>query len=107
MSSIEKFYTTTITVKRMTWSNDSAAEISAGSITGHIQQASPEFAKFLGEALGKTFVLWCAKTEDIEAGDTITIASGDYVGTYNVKNIQLNATGNNQHLEVACVKIEV
>ena len=107
MSSIDKFYTTSINIKRMTWSNDSAAEISQGSISGHIQQASPEFAKFVGESLGKTFVLWCDKSEDIEPGDTITISTGDYAGTYNVKNIQLNATGTNQHLEIACVKIEV
>lgn len=102
--SIERFYTTTITVKRMSWSNESSVEVSVGSIKGHIQQAGPEFAGFVGEAWGKVYLIWCSKSEDIEPGDTLTVASGDYAGTYSVKNIQSNTTGSNEHLEITVIK---
>ncbi len=102
--SIERFFTTTFAVMRMSWSGDSSAEASAGSFVGHIQQARPEFAEAIAEAWGKTFVVWCAKGTDVEAGDTLTISTGDYAGTYSVKNIQVNAVGNNQHLELTAIK---
>lgn len=102
--SIERFYTTTIAVTRMSWSGESSAEVSAGSFTGHIQQSRPEFAEQIGEAWGKTFIVWCPKTTDVEAGDTLTIASGDYAGTYSVKNSKVNAVGGNQHLELTVIK---
>jgi len=88
----------------MTWSGDSSAEASVGTFKGHVQQAQPETAEYVGEALGKVFSVWCAKGTDVELSDTLTIASGDYAGTYSVKNIQKNATGENQHLELTIVK---
>lgn len=88
----------------MSWNNESAAEVSAGSFYGHIQQASAEFAGFVGEAWGKTFLIWCDVDEDVESGDSLTIASGDYAGTYSVKNVQKNAVGNEQHLEITAIK---
>jgi hypothetical protein len=102
--SITRFFTTTFAVTRMNWTNESSAEISAGSFIGHIQQARPEFAAQIAEAWGQTFVVWCAKGTDVEPGDTLTIASGDYAGTYSVKNVQSNATGANQHLEVTVIR---
>ena len=102
--SINRFYTTTITNTRMVWSGESSARTSVGSFSGHVQQAQPEVAEFIGEALGKVFSVWCAKGTDIESGDVITIASGDYAGTYTVKNIQNNAIGRNQHLELIVIK---
>jgi hypothetical protein len=102
--SIARFFTTTISVTRMNWSNDSSAEVSAGSFSGHVQQARPEFAETIGEAWAQTFILWCDEDADIAMGDTVTIASGDYSGTYSVRNVQTNAVGSNQHLEVTLIK---
>ena len=102
--SIERFYTTTFTNTRMEWSNESSAEVSVGTFKGHIQQSVPEFAESIGEAWGKTFIVWCAKGTDIETGDSLSIASGDYAGTYSVKNSQINAVGNNQHLELTVIR---
>lgn len=101
---ISRFFTNTFTVERMEWSNESSAEISADSFIGHIQQAGPEFAEHIAQAWGKTFLVWCDKSTDVQPGDTLTIASGDYAGTYNVKNKQVNATGGNQHLELTVIK---
>jgi hypothetical protein len=102
--SIDRFYTTTVTIQRMQWSGEQSSLTSAGSVTGHVQQARPEFAESIGEAWGKTFLLWCDEAEDVRTGDTLTIASGDYAGTYSVKNVTTNATGRNQHLECVIVK---
>ena len=102
--SIERFYTTTFTVTRMAWTGESSAETSAGTFSGHIQQARPEFAEQIAEAWGKTFGVWCAKGTDVDPGDTLTITTGDYAGTYNVKNVQTNAVGANQHLELTVIK---
>lgn len=101
---IENFYTTSIAVTRMEWSNESSAEASAGSISGHIQQARPEFVEQIGEVWGQTFLVWCAVDADVESGDTLTISTGPYTGTYSVKNKQINAVGNNQHLELTVIK---
>ena len=104
--SISRFYTTTIVTTRMDWSNESAAEVSVGSFLGHIQQAGPDMIEHIAEAWGKAFIVWCAKGTDVETGDTLTISSGDYAGTYSVKNLQTNATGGNQHLELTVIKDE-
>ena len=102
--SISRFYTVTIVNTRMEWDNESSAEVSVGSFSGHVQQAQPEFTEHLGEAWGSVYLIWCAKGTDVEVGDTITIADGDYAGTYSVKNLQTNATGNNEHLELTIIK---
>ena len=104
MSTISRLFTTAITVTRKQWTGNTATEVSAGGFSGHVQQASPEFAESIGQAWGKTFSIWCAKGTDVTEGDTLTIASGDYTGTYSVKNIQKNATGRNQHLEIVAIK---
>lgn len=101
---ISKFFTTPITTKRMVWTGGSSEDTALGSFNGHVQQSSPEFAQQLGEAFGKTFSVWCAKGTDVKEGDTLTIASGDYAGTYSVRNVQKNATGVNEHLELVVIK---
>lgn len=91
----------------MSWSNESSVEAAVGSFSGHVQQAQPEFVEQIGEAWGKVFLVWCPVDTDVNTGDTLTISSGDYAGTYSVKNKQLNATGNNQHLELTVIKDQV
>lgn len=102
--SIGRFYTTEISVERMNWSGESSVEVSTGSFLGHIQQAQPQFTQQIGEAWGKTFMIWCDKDTDVETGDTLTIASGDYAGTYSVKNLQVHAVGSNEHIELTAIR---
>ena len=102
--SISKFFTETLTVRRKVWAGNSATDSDAGSFSGHIQQASPEFAESVGQAWGKTFTVWCAKSTDVKEGDSLAVAGGDYAGTYSVKNVQKNATGINEHLELVVIK---
>lgn len=102
--SISRFYTTTVAVARKVWAGNSATESSVGNFKAHIQQATPEFAESIGQAWGETFTIWCAIGTDVNKGDTLTIASGDYAGTYSVSNVQTNATGANEHLELVIIK---
>ena len=88
----------------MQWANESAAEVSAGTFNGHIQQAKAEYAQQIAEAWGKTFLVWAAKGTDVEPGDTLTVSTGDFAGTYSVKNVRMNAVGNNQHIELTAIR---
>lgn len=102
--SIERFYTETVTVTRMTWANESSAQVSVGTFKGHIQQANPEYSRNIGLALGKTFIIWCHQSTDVEPGDKLTIDTGAYAGKYTVKNIMQNEIGVNKHITLATVK---
>ena len=104
---IDRFYTKTVTVKRQEKKTDDDGNkysefATAGSITGHLQQARPELAESLGMDLTKTFSLWCAVGADVEAGDTIIIDSVEY----SVRAIQQNNIGENKHLELILEKNE-
>lgn len=101
---IEKFFTTTLTNTRMVWTGNTSALTAVGSFVGHIQQASAEYAEQLRAAFGVTHTIWCAMGTNVRTGDTITVATGSYAGTYSVRNIQTNATGTNEHLELIVIK---
>ncbi len=88
----------------MVWTGNSSTDTALGSFNGHVQQASAEFALQMQSAFGSVFTIWCPKGTDVKTGDTVTIATGDYAGTYNVRAIQKNATGANQHLELVVIK---
>lgn len=94
--SIERFYTTNFTIKRMTWSDESSFEATTGSFTGHIQQASQQLVRELDLQLAKAFRIWCATTVDIQEGDTVNDGTYDY----SVKNIVERPVGNNTHFEI-------
>lgn len=103
---IDRFYTTSIAVERLIWSNDSSAEIEVGSFMGHIQQKQPDFTQEMTEVWGKLFLVWCNVGTDVEVGDKLTIDTGRYAGNYSVKHLQLNAVGINEHLELTCFLVE-
>lgn len=98
---INDFYTTLFTVKRLEWTEDEdynqySVIASVGSFSGHIQQASPELTQSLGLSFSKTFTIWCAVDEDVEEGDVLDSAEGEYL----VKAVQKNNLGANAHLEL-------
>lgn len=103
---ISKFYTKTATVERLTWADDGSGNLvsgvsSAGTILGHLQQASPELVQGLADKFNISHTFWCAKGSDVKAGETIIIDSE----RYGVKDIQDNTfTGTNKHLELQLEK---
>lgn len=102
---IERFFTTTATVKRQTVSTDGQgnkfSEFSTiGTVDGHKQQARPEVVENLNSDFTKTFTFWCAVDENVETGDTLVIGSDEFT----VRAIQTNDTGKNEHLELIIEK---
>ena len=96
---IDRFFNTTFTVLRMSWSGESSAEISKNSFTGHIQQARAELAEQLGLTFSKAFTIWCDNNADVEEGDTLN--DGNY--SYSVKAINkrdYNIGSGNEHLQL-------
>lgn len=99
--SIERYYDTTFTITRMSWSGDSSALVSSGSFTGHIQQADQRLVEDLRSAFTISHSIWCDDATDVQAGDTLTEGSN----TYSVKAIQTNDhAGKNKHKEVLVEK---
>lgn len=100
---IERFYITTFTVKRMQWATDGdgneySEEADASSFEGHLQQSSTELAESMGLAFNKTFTVWCPVDTDIAEGDSIS----DGLYTYHVRALQEFDDGKNAHLELVC-----
>lgn len=103
---IERYFTTSVAVARVTWTgNTSNGSTPVGTITAHVQPTSAEDALAMQMAFGLTHTLWCAADADVRVGDTLTIASGAFAGTYNARSVMKNvAVGRNQHLEVTALK---
>lgn len=101
--SITKYYTTTFTVTRQTWSGDSSALVSQDSFTGHIQQGVESvYTESLGLRFTKPYTIWCPASTDVEEGDRITEGSN----TYDVKYVENRNIGSNGHLHVLVEKHE-
>lgn len=98
--SISRLFTESIAVTRMVWSGNTSSETAGVTFKGHVQQARPETAESIGETWSKVFSIWCPLSTDVSEGDKLTIAAGNYADTYNVQQIQKNATGDNAHLEL-------
>lgn len=102
--SIKRFYTTTFTVTRQTWTGDSSALVSQGTFKGHIQQAGADIMQqYEGLRLTKAWIIWCAADTDVEEGDRITQGSD----TYDVRFIENRNVGSNGHLHLICEKHDV
>jgi len=105
---ISKFYTTTFTVTRGTWSEDgdgfaSSAPTTVGTFLGHIQQMTPKLAQYLNLNFTKTYSIWCDPSTDIKSGDIIN----DGTKYYSIKEIQDNSmVGSNMHLELIAEESE-
>ena len=106
MSAIKRLFTETVAVTRMVWSGNSSSQSSIGSFKAHIQQATPDLAESIGETWSQVFSIWCALGTNVEEGDKLVVASGNYADTYYVQQIQKNATGVNEHLELVVTKVK-
>jgi len=97
MSSISRFFTTTFTVQRQTWSNDSSALVSQDSFDGHIQQGTPEnYQENIGFRFSKAFTIWCPSDTDIQEADRLS----DGTNYYDVRFVVNRNVGANVHLQL-------
>lgn len=102
---ISQFFTTTYTVKRLSWTTDGSGNqystlVAEGTFKGHIQQADPDLVQNLGLSLTKTYALWCPTGTDVLEGDTVT----DGTDSYTVRAVMEYANGDNAHLELIIEK---
>lgn len=99
MSSIEKFYTTTFTLKRQVWSGDSSALEQQSTFSGLIEQKmSSVLEQNSGFRFTKSYTVFCSTDVDVQEGDRLE-ASGR---VYDVKYIVEGNLGDNAHYEVIC-----
>ena len=96
---IEKYFTKTFEVYRQVLSNESSVEVEQSSFLGHIQHTeSDEANNQIGIAYTRAFTIWCPIDTNLMIGDRVQDEDGK---EYNIKFIQKNDNGNNQHLEAS------
>lgn len=98
--SIERFYNTTFTVKRMVYTANKAAQQSAGTFVGYVQQLAQEKVAQMAGALKVSHSIWCPVATDVKLGDVLEVGTDKYA----VRAIQNNNTGGNQHLQLLVEK---
>lgn len=101
MSSIERFFDTTIAVTRQTWVGDSSSLQTQTSFSGHIQQATADtLQQYQGLRLSKAWKIWCPADTDVNEADRLTVGSD----TYDVRFVENRNTGTDGHLLLICEK---
>lgn len=96
-NTISRFYTTTFTVYRQVYVGNKSSLSSIGTFDGHIQQASPEIAEFIGISFSKAFTVWCDESEDVQESDVIEDGATQYIVRAKQNNV---AAGDNKHLQL-------
>lgn len=71
-----------------------------GTVTGHMQPLDPAYSAPIEGNLSKSFTVWVAVNADIDIGDKLTIATGDYAGTYYMKEVKKYGIGKQKHKEI-------
>lgn len=103
---IKDFYTTLISYSRQVWTDDVSATTEQSSFYGHIQQANPDFVNAIGLDWGTVFIIFCDIATAVKIGDQLTVATGDYSGTYHITDRQVNSIGVNPHTQLIVTKIK-
>jgi len=96
---IERFFTTSFSFKRQSWSNDSSSVVTTSTFLGSIPQPvqKNDYTKHLHLDFTKAYQFACPVATNILEGDF----NDDYVVKYVIKA----EIGNNQHLEIFVEKI--
>lgn len=100
---IENNYTTLFVTYRAVWTQLTSEEAEVGQFFGHIQEASTDLVVSLGLTLTKPYMIWCAVSEDVKAGDTLNST----YGKFSVKGVRKFELGTNRHLELVANLDEV
>lgn len=98
-------FTTTFSIERNGWVEESGYSYSAlstiGTFKGHLQQASPEMVQNLALNFSVAYICWCPPDTAVKLGDTLVVGND----RYDVRLIQDNSfVGANKHLELALEK---
>lgn len=94
--SIQRFFQTLFTIKRMVWTDESSELSTVGSFYGHIQQTPADELPTLDSAYGKSHQVWCPVDTDVKTGDVIETGGI----SYSIRAINTRNYGTNQHLQL-------
>lgn len=98
---IDRFFTTTFTTKRQTWSGDSSSLVEQEDFIGHLQQGvSKTYQENIQFRFSKAWTIWCPADTDVQEGDRLEEGSN----TYDVKFVIDRNLGRNRHLELIVEK---
>lgn len=93
-------YEVSMAVSRLTTVGNKSSYQSLGTVVGHMQPLDPMNAALIEGNLSKSYQVWVEVDADIDVGDKIVIASGDYAGTYYMKEVKKYAIGVQKHKEI-------
>lgn len=100
--SLRTKYQVSMAVSRLATVGNKADYAPQSTVIGHIQPLDSSYAALIGGNLSKSFMVWVPPDADIEIGDKIVIATGDYAETYFMKEEKKYALGSafQQHKEI-------
>jgi len=94
---INKFFTTTFQVYRLTYTANKATYSLSHTFKGHLQQAEQQQALSSQLQPSLAYAIWCSSTTDVKLNDTLRVGAREYT----VVGITENTfAGNNKHLEL-------
>lgn len=100
---IERFYTTSFTVKRMVWAGGKSSLSEVATFDGHIQQGTDErFQEYKGLTFTKAFTIWAPTSVNVVEGDIVNDGTNDY----SVRLFQNREIGANSHNEIIVEKTD-
>lgn len=93
---IEKFYTTTFTVKRQEYTNNKSSLVTKETFQGHLQQAGADIMQqHQGLRQSKTWSIWCPADTDVQEGDRLSADK-----EYDVRFVENRNVGEQGHLQL-------
>ena len=98
---IERWYTTSATIKRDVWTNGKSSRSTVATMScAPFQMPSEEYSNYTGLKFMKGYKVYCRTTEDVQEGDILEVGSD----TLTVKYVVLYSSGENPHKELICEK---
>lgn len=105
MSTIETFYNSAFSSKRMVKSGSNRLDTESDIVTSQpclFRPVQHRSQLFNADNFGKEFTMQCSNTLDIKAGDTVIISSKRY-GVIGLSNYEDTIEGLDSHLHVSLV----
>lgn len=95
-------YTVSMAITRLGTVGYKSTYASLGTVVGHLQPLDSAYAALIEGNLSKSYMVWVDSAANIDTGDKAVIASGDYAGTYYVKEVKkyLQASKTMKHKEI-------
>lgn len=98
---IERFYTDTATVRRLSYVDNKSTYATVDTVDGHLQQATAYVVAQTASLYTLSHLFWCAVDSNIAVNDNVLIDGAEY----SINGIWKNNYGRNDHLECHIEKL--